>query len=146
MTVRAIVLVALLASSCLSGDWTRVRFQRQVTADVLASLPKRGLELQECLDRLGAPTLVFEHRVHGLVLAYVWEQRSEFGGSASVPVTADGDSVSFSYTHANQRSRALALWFDDAWRLTDWREGPISSLLGEAPPRPATLEEIELSR
>jgi len=145
--MRAPALLALLAlsSSCVSASWNRATWQRPAARDVVAGLPRSGIGLQECLDLLGAPTLVFEHRVHGLTLAYAWVQDRRFGGTVSVPL-GDRESASFSYATARAGAYALVLWLDESWVLEDWREGRLGSLIGEEPPRPATLEEIELTR
>lgn len=137
-----VLLLAGLTSSCLTGNWNRTTFQQVVEPDVLEALPPSGVELATCLDLLGAPTLVFENEVHGLILAYLWQKDRQFGFTLSVPVT-DSESVSFSYTDGLNKATGIVLWFDDDWILEEWRQGQISNLLGAEPPRPATLQDIE---
>ena len=145
MTVRpghagGIALVALLSASCLSGNWNRSIYQQPISVEVIEELPV-GTSLQGCLDVLGAPTLVREHRVHGLLLAWAWGKDRTLGASLSIPVYR---SMGFSLgiNDRRVRPRGVVLWFDEEWKLerrdTGWLEAFVSD--GQVP---ASVEDIE---
>lgn len=136
-----LVALGLSTPSCLSVTWQRTTSQHALTEQALANLPPHGASLAECLAQLGAPVLVREHRVHGLVLVYAWENDRSLGLSLSVPL---GDrSASLAFTDARLRAHGIALWFDDDWTLTRWQRGRFADLVATTNVRPATVEEIE---
>ena len=135
------LLIWLGASACASVSYERTIVREEVPRQVLTDLPPSGWTLEACLEHLGAPTLVQEHRVHGLVLAWSWVHQRDLGASVSVPVS-DNQSVSFSYNDIRSREKGVVLWFDEDWVLESWRHGFLRELLGEAPP-PASIEDIE---
>lgn len=140
--LAAVLLLAPLLGSCASGRWDRSRSQSQIREDRLAQLPPSGVGLDRCLEILGAPNYVWEHRVHGLICVWAWSDAR--GLSAKVSGTSQNwtRALSFSYTDARLEAEGLVLWFDDDWVLEGWRTGYLRDLTGE-PPRPATVEEIE---
>ena len=129
------------ATSCLSVDWIRRMENQPIPDEVRDALPTGGIDLTEVLARLGAPTHVWEYRVHGLVLAWAATNNRTLGGRISVPVT-ENQSLSFSYDDIRSRQKGLVLWFDENWELVRWREGYLRDLVGTPPP-PATIEAIE---
>ena len=135
-------LLGSLLGSCASGRWERARAQGEIGADRLAQLPPSGIGLDRCLAILGAPTFVWEHRVHGLVCVWTWSDAR--GLSAKISGTSENwtRALSFSYADDRLEQEGLVLWFDDDWVLESWRTGYLRDLTGE-PPRPATVEEIE---
>ena len=136
--------LAFLTSGCLSFNMTRNLVGQPRSEEALAVLRSERAEplsLEDCLASLGAPDAVREYRVHGLVLAYAYEVDRFLGFRVSVPVTRS-QSASFAYTDGRLRTRGVVLWFDRDWRLLEWREGQLSTLLGEPQP-PVSLEDIE---
>ena len=66
------VLLTLTCSSCLSFTYTRTLRNEPVELVAEESPLAQGASLASCLDRLGAPTYVFEDKVHGLMLVWSW--------------------------------------------------------------------------
>jgi len=134
-------LVGLTTTACINLEWSRTRVRQEVDRAALASLPRSGIGLDRCLDVLGAPTYVWENRVHGLIVAWSWQNEREFGVSLSVPIYRS-QSASVQYTDTDFKEKGLVAWFDDDWRLEDWREGYLSELVARNQ-RPATIDQIE---
>lgn len=132
------LLLASTLSSCASFTWRRYIVQQALPQEVLETLPQSGLELQQCLDLLGAPTVVREYEEEGLVLAWSWIRQRDLAASVSVPVT-DYQSASFSYTDIRNKENGVVLWFDAQRRLTDWRSGNVDQLIDRRP-RPNFVE------
>jgi hypothetical protein len=136
----AVLLLALLSSSCLSGRWQRTVFNQPIAAEVVEELPV-GASLKDCLDVLGAPTIVREHRVHGLLLAWAWGKDRTVGASLSVPVYRSLG-VSMGYNDRRVRPRGVVLWFDEEWVLERRDVGWLDAFVADER-KPASLEDIE---
>lgn len=144
MSVRAALLALACGglASCIGFSWQRTVVHRPIAPESLADLPRSGVPLAECLERLGAPTYVQEHRVHGLVLAWSWVHDRNLGASVSVPLSR-WQNASFSYTNIRSKERGYVLWFDEELVLEDWREGFLRQLLHRPPP--ASPDDLEAS-
>ena len=113
-----------LLAGCLSGQWTAWRAHRE-PPEAHASL-RPGDGLGACLDTLGAPLLVREHK-DGAVLAWGWLDARRWGLSLSVPL---GDpSGSIAYQRADLGLEGLVLFFDAGWTLTAIRSGRLAEVL-----------------
>ena len=73
MRAIAPLLALVLSSGCFSTNWDRSTYQQVISEEALADLPVSGVGLQHCLDALGSPTLVFEHRVHAPTAALIYQ-------------------------------------------------------------------------
>ena len=137
------ILLAMIVAgslSCLSGDWRRTRSFQPIDRATLDELPRAGVGLDQCLERLGAPTFAREHKVHGLVLAWAWGEQRQLGATLSVPI--ESQSASFQFNDIRVDQQGVVLWFDSEWVLEDWREGFLHELVAQRAP-PATIDEIE---
>ena len=131
----------LVLPGCLTITWQRTRSQHAPRIAALEGLSSPGASLEECLRTLGAPLVVQEDRVDGLVLIYAAENGRSFGVSGSIPL---GDrSASLSYTGVRESARGVALWFDPDWRLLRWQRGRFADLLATVRRHPAPVQEIE---
>lgn len=87
------------------------------------------VRLQQCLDELGAPVLVWE-TPRGMALAYGWQD----AGSWTLHVGYTWQFVlraQFDYTSASSSLEGLVLWFDDDFRLVTLERGRLSDLVPE---------------
>lgn len=117
---RAIVLLLVASTvSCASGSLSQVRWQ-QPPSDVAVEQLTPGMDLQQCLDLLGAPYAVGQdddeagHRY----LTWEWLWQKGWNVSLSVPVS-DSASASYQYTRNKNQIKHLQLVFDANWRLTE---------------------------
>jgi len=130
-----------LGTSCVNFDWMRDTSDKVITEAVTDGLAGENVELAHCLELLGAPHFVQEHRVHGLVLIYAWQRDRDLGLSVSVSI---GDwNPSISYTDAYLRGKGLVLWFDEGYVLEKWQRGNLAEILSAKPPPPSSIEDIE---
>lgn len=137
---RLLSLAALvLFTSCLSGNWNRTIVQKPLPQEALDGLPQQGINLARCLALLGSPTFVAEYRVHGVVVAWGWQNDRSFGAQVTGP-TQETSALRISYDDVRLRQQGVVLWFDDEWMLTAWRSGYLRDLVGTRPP--ATIEDI----
>ena len=80
------------------------------------------------------------------MLAYGWFHERALGLGVSVPVSEYG-SVSFDYDQLDQRMRGVVLFFDQDWKLTDWRDGLLIDLTSTLRRRrPSALPEGDEER
>lgn len=127
---RTLVICGALASiglsSCVDGDYGKLRvYQPPIQASV-DSLQPGVTTLRESLDRLGAPVLVREVGL-GMALAWGWQTGLDWNIEVSVPV---GDAqANFSYNDISERTRGIVLFFDEGGRLTLVREGYLRDLV-----------------
>ena len=128
--MRAPLVLAPLLAGCVTVSWGRESRHEPIPAEALARLQRDATELGECLDAFGAPLWVWEHvddGREGAVLAYGWFHERALGLGVSVPVSDYGN-VSFDYDQIDNRMRGVVLFFDQDWKLTDWREGLLIDL------------------
>jgi len=133
--------LALGSSACISGNYTRNLQNRPLLEYAEAQLPQSGVGLDECLETLGAPSGVFEHKIHGLLLIYAWDHQRQWTASFSVP-TGESASPSFNVSNLRRNQEGIVLWLDADWELVEWKHGYVRTLIGDDP-RPATLAQIE---
>jgi hypothetical protein len=129
---------ALAAPACVRGSYTRIRTFQAPDDAALASLRPGASELGACLAALGAPLIVREDD-DGAVLAWGWEQYTNWAATVSVPI--DDQSLSFTYSDTDLRLHGVVGFFDDEWRLTQLREGQLRELLPERRARPQVVTE-----
>ena len=133
--------LTLGSSACISGTYGRNHRNQPLLEQAQAELPQSGLGLDQCLATLGAPSGVFEHQVHGLLLVYAWDHQRQWIANFSIPA-GDSASASFNVSNLRRNQEGLVLWLDANWELVEWKHGYVRSLIGDEP-RPATLEQIE---
>jgi hypothetical protein len=112
-----------------------------VDEDVVAALPA-GVDLQVCLERLGAPIRVWETEAGRYAMAYGWLRDRGWGVKASYSFFEFGPGASFSYGSQLKKMRGAVLWFDGEMRLVEAKTGLLSDLL---PPRrrPVDVDLLE---
>ncbi|MBC8404217.1 MAG: hypothetical protein H8E15_03240 [Planctomycetes bacterium] len=125
MRIFTALLLALTLGSCASGNLRQLRWQQPPEAIAVEQL-QPGMDLQKCLDLLGAPSSVSEADDVGgrRSLTWKWLQESGWNLSLSVPLS-DSASASYQYGRNNNQIRHLQLIFDPAWQLLEIvDEGP----------------------
>ncbi len=136
--MRRHVWTALLLASCVSVEWRREHGFERPPSQALAALAPEEARLDECLELLGAPLLVWEEP-HGAALAWGWLEGESWGGSVSLPL-ADVYSASFSGRDIDRDMRGLVLIFDRDWTLRLVRRGRLRELATYERRRPAYVE------
>ena len=144
MTRRALSLLVmtLLASSCVSFGYTSRWIQEPIDPVRLDSLRPGQDNLGSCLARLGAPNFVWEYEGDGAALGWVysnsgsWRVRVSFGFGAR-------RNVSFSMTSTDIDHPGAVLWFDRDLQLLEWQEGLLAELVGKQPRRPAPVDDLD---
>jgi hypothetical protein len=100
-----------------------------------------AVPLQQCLDELGAPVLVWE-TPRGLALAYGWKDE----GSWTFHIGYVWQFVfraQFDYTSASSDLEGLVLWFDDDLRLVTIERGRLSDLVPTERQRASATADAE---
>ena len=77
--------------------------------------------------------------MHGLVVAWGWENDRTFGGQVAGP-TRETSVIRFSFDDTRLRQKGIVMWFDEEWILDHWSTGNLRELV--RPARPATVEDI----
>ena len=149
LRVSLVALLCVLMTGCFSLSWRReLRFEPPA-AGVIESLQMGKTDLQQSLQRLGAPLWVLEYPApngQGSALAYGWFENQDRGFRISAP-TNRTVSPSFSYEQIDERMQGLVLFFDEDWKLQFWRRGLLRDLTREIRRRrPLYLEEKADSR
>lgn len=139
LLVLTALLVSLLASSCLSGDYERFDAEMPPQEAALERLLIGESDLTKCLAELGAPLQVFELG-GGAVLA--WGARRDVGWnvSASVPM-GDSKSGTIRFSQEHQGYQGVVLFFDDQLVLERIKRGWLAEILPNAQPRPQLIED-----
>lgn len=108
-----------LTASCASGGLTQMRWQ-QPPDELAVKQLQPGMDLQQCLDLLGAPSEVGQDDDQSgrRYLTWEWLQESGWNLSLSVPVS-DNSSASYQYTRTKNQIKHLQLVFDPSWRLEE---------------------------
>ena len=132
------LLVALLASSCLSGTYDRLRKHEVFSDSQLDSLAVGTADLEDCLAVLGAPTRVWEIE-GGAALAWHWVNKRVWGVTLALPLDRGG-SANLSYADLAEGDEGAVLFFRADWTLVELRRGQVAKLIEEARRRPAFLE------
>ncbi len=112
-------LLIALTTSCASGSLTQVRWQ-QPPDDVAVEQLQPGMDLQQCLDLLGAPYAVGQDDDENgrRYLTWEWLQEKGWNLSLSVPVS-DSASASYQYTRNKNQTKHLQLIFSPQWKLLE---------------------------
>jgi hypothetical protein len=126
--LAAVLLLLLPLATCVSASYVRRCIDEPVPAAALQGLRPGASTLHECLERLGAPTQVFEYRGDGMALLWSWLDSREWGGSVSAPV-ADRVSANLDLEYGDDARVGCMLWFDSGLVLERWQQGPIGVLL-----------------
>lgn len=131
-TAAALLLVAAVASACVTGSYQHAGIDEPVPAARLEALRPGHDDLAACLTALGAPHRVFEYRVgddgsSGAALLWFWRDASGFGvdvssGSRDVP-----GSLQFDFLGTDLPG--CMLWFLPDLRLERWQRGLVGDLL-----------------
>lgn len=121
-----------LLGGCVTGSWNHVVVDEPIAADVVASLRPGVDTLTECLDRLGAPSRVYEYAVardgsSGMALLWCWRDATGWG----LDVSSGDDNVpgSLSYDGLSTDLPGCVLWFGDDLVLARCRCGTVGELL-----------------
>ncbi len=124
--LRGILALAVVPGlgSCLSVDYARFNLYESLDGVEVEQLATRNADLAACLDRLGAPNLVFDADpgpvlawLHGEFVGWVVE------GSASV---AGDVPLSLTYGRRDDQLEALVVFLDADWRVERVRGGGAS--------------------
>jgi len=132
--VRALACAAAaaLSAGCIDGDYNRFRQFQPVDDAEVDALGVGTSDVEEALDRLGAPVFVVEVGL-GLALAWGWRDTTDWNVDVSTPI---GDAQgNFSFTSTNATTRGVVLFFDRDWTLVGVRRGYLGELLPKALPR-----------
>lgn len=130
-----LLLLSLATSaSCVRGRYQRVLWNEPVDPAAFAALRPGEDTLATCLQALGAPVRVVEHRVDagrrsGVALAYYWLASSSWGITVSPPRSSG---VSYRFDSTGADLPGCVLWFDEQLVLERARAGMVGALL----PRP----------
>ena len=138
-----VVLLALLAASCVQFSWERNSRYGPVSSAALAALRPGESDLTQCLSAFGAPLWVWEDVEggrSGAALAWGWVGERDLGVRVSVPVS-HGLAASVDYDRIDRRMKGVVLFFDEGWTLVRWRTGMLRDLSHEVRRPPAALEE-----
>lgn len=152
-SLRAVRVLCLLAVATATTGCVRFNYSwlnlhepiEQTDIDELREeLAAGDVELQACLDELGAPVLVWK-TPRGMAIAYGWQDEGSWtihvGYSWWFVVRAQMD-----YTSASANLQGLVLWFDEEMRLVTLERGRLSDLVptGRQPGDPeAEAEDAE---
>lgn len=123
----AALLFVPLASACLSLAWVREHRDQPPPENWIEDLRPGEADLEQCLNRLGAPLYVWEYKGEGMALAWGWVDNDRKGFTFSVPL-ADEASASFSYDRIDERMRGVVLLFDRDLKLELARSGYLRDL------------------
>ncbi len=116
-------------SSCLAGDYERLRTFQPPTEAAIDALVIGSTDVGEAVEQLGAPLHVVEVGL-GLALAWGWTDTTAWNLELSVPIGDAGGS--FKYADSAATTHGLVLFFDDAWQLVATRRGYLGELLPSA--------------
>lgn len=129
-----VLALALLATGCLSLNWTRDTRSEPVDPR-WSELSPGAARLDDALAVLGAPLYVYEHEHGGAVLVWGRARADDKGFNVSVPVSDQGGSADFDYSRVSSGLRGVLMVFDADWRLTLAREGLLHDLTEGRPTR-----------
>jgi len=127
---------AALLAACVNLEWRRGHGQVEPPREAFATLVPGEAGLEECLDELGAPSLVWEEPA-GAALAWGWFEEETVGAGVSVPL-GEAASASFDALDVDADMRGLVLLFDRDWTLRLVRRGRLRELASYARQRPTT--------
>lgn len=129
--------VWLVTPGCVRGIYNRVNVNEPRSETAVSALRAGETELQEALDSLGAPNLVWPTS-DGTALAWAHTHERGWGLRLSVPIRQF--SANFDYRSNLAKAEAIALFFDEDWKLEYLRRGALADLLDERPRRVQPVE------
>lgn len=132
-----------LGSSCVQVAWERHELNAPLEEGLESELVVGEVSLADCLERLGAPLLVWELNDSSYALAYGWDHRRQYGVSLSVPVADSGGSASLNYDDFASKLHGVVLIFDSEDRLTNKRRGLLRDFAPEEGRRRPLFPEEE---
>jgi len=122
----SLALAASLSASCVQLRWEKSRLERPMPEARLNAVAP-GDSLGVCLQRLGAPHLVWEQPNGAIAIAYAWSYSSGWGFGVSTPITRAID-ASYNFDTLAADTQGLALWFDADWNLVRTQRGYLHDL------------------
>lgn len=133
------MLIALLATSCVSGDYERFDAEMPPEKAAVERLVIGESNLTSCLAELGAPLQVIELGA-GAVMA--WGARRDVGWnvSANIPFS-DSASGTLRFSQEHFGYRGVVLFFDEQLLLERIKRGWLAEILPDAQPRPQFIED-----
>lgn len=133
--MKALVVLALLAMpGCVSFALSRSNFETPILEEDLAALVPGEADLTLCLDRLGAPHLVWEYQGDGIAMAYAWFDGFGWGFTLSGGRFVPGARFSFDNDAVDQNG--VVLTFDNDLVLQRVRRGYLKDLVPRQRPAP----------
>lgn len=144
MRCRRLLLAGLLMllPGCLRLRWAAQSRNEPITEANLEQLRPASSSLGDCLDRLGAPDLVFEYQGDGVALGYGWRDAVDWGFTASyTPPNTSGGSVSFSFDSSDADLPGVILLFDEQLELRSIERGFLRDLTLQVRPPSSPAEE-----
>jgi hypothetical protein len=137
--VRLLLLTTLLLCGCINVQWQRDHRFEQPERQAYLSLEPGVHDLDDCLERFGAPLLAWEEP-GGAALAWGWFEGDERGFGVSLPVS-DSYSASFRGSALTGDMKGLVLLFDESWNVRLVRRGRLRELLTYAKKRPTFVDD-----
>ena len=125
------VLLAVSLAGCVSVDWTRAHRDDRIAWREVRALEPGVADLTRCLERLGAPLLVFEEP-GGAALAWGWLEAEARGISVSVPIS-ESVSASLDLRELDEQLEGIVLFFDGDWVLRFARRGKLVETIRRRP-------------
>ncbi len=118
----------LLLSSCVNVSWFRDRSHAPISEKATQSFTPGQTNMQDCLNKLGAPILVIPGALDSLDLLWVWNDKASWEISVSFNIISRV-STSVRYSSTDASMDALRLRFDKNFVLTQARRGQIRDLV-----------------
>lgn len=131
----------VLLPACVSGRINRVDRGGQPDPALLNELHVGESTMQQCIEMLGAPEVVREHRA-GAELIWGWERNTGFNITSRIPI-GSSRSANLAYTKGSRGARGWTLRFDRQWVLLDVREGSLQELIEIGQPPPLLLDKTK---
>ncbi|MBL6757821.1 MAG: hypothetical protein ISQ11_15605 [Planctomycetes bacterium] len=133
----SVALIALLSSSCVTGDYNQTRVFQPVSVEAVDALEVGEAELGEALASLGAPLQVIELGA-GAALAWGWKESTDWNITGSANIGNVRGRIQ--YADAALEFPGVVLFFDQSWTLVAKERGFLSELLLR-PQLPRLVEE-----
>ena len=131
--MKQLAAVALTLSGCISVHFNRRLGFEPVPDAVLNELRTGGADLTVCLQRLGAPNLVYEQPDGGLALAWGWLDQFAWGIDASLSLR--GVAVSGDFVGDKRVLEGAVLFFNRELQLVEVDRGRLRDFLAAMPRR-----------
>lgn len=103
-------LLLLAQAACLNINYVRFSNGEPIPDDQIEGLVSDEAELQTCLDRLGAPDIVWSSEIGAVRLAYVWLDSADWGFSLGYSFERFV-SARFEFDSTDENIEALVLMF-----------------------------------